>query len=123
MSYLEKAKELQAMIGQGKSLDALEKFYHDDVVVIDGTSPARNGKAEQRAAVEGWFKMVKEMHGGGVGAITSDEENGITTAESWVEITMQDGNRMKMEEVAVQKWQGDKIIHERFYHSIPAQEG
>lgn len=123
MSYLQKAQELQAMIGQGQSMDALDKFYHDKVVVIDGNSAPRNGKAEQRAALEQWMNMVKEVHGGGVGAITSDEDNGITTAESWMEVTFQDGNRIKMEEVAVQKWEGDKIIHERFYYTMPGQEG
>ena len=119
MSYLQKAQELQAMIGQGKSMEALDQFYHDEVVVIDGTEEPRNGKEAQRTAVQQWMEMVKEIHGGGVGAITADEENGITTAESWIEISMKDGNRVKMEEVAVQKWQGDKIIHERFYYSLP----
>ena len=36
MSYLEKSQALQAMIGQGKSLEALDQFYHDNVVVVDG---------------------------------------------------------------------------------------
>ena len=123
MSYLQKAQELQAMIGQGQSMEALDKFYHDNVVVIDGGMAARNGKEEQRAAIAEWFKMVKEVHAGGVGAITSDEDNGVTTAETWMEVTFQDGNRTKMEEVAVQKWEGDKIIHERFYYTMPNQEG
>ena len=119
MSYLQKAQELQAMIGQGKAMEALDKFYHDDVVVVDGNRPPRNGKAEQKAAVQSWYEMIQETHGGGVGALLADEENGITTAESWVEVTMKDGNQMKMEEVAVQKWKGDKIIHERFYYTLP----
>lgn len=120
MSYLEKSQALQAMIGQGQSLEALEQFYHDDVVVIDGGSAPRNGKDAQREAIKGWMGMVKEVHGGGVSSITADEENGITMVESWIETTFQDGNRVKMEEVAVQKWQGDKIIHERFYHNMPS---
>lgn len=124
MSYQSKAQELYAMIGQGKSLEALDAYYHEHVVVQDGNSPVRNGKEAQRKAVQEWYGMVKEMHGGGVGAITSDETNGITTVESWTEVTMQDGTRTKMEEVAVQKWEGDKIIHERFYYNPNfSQEG
>ena len=38
--------------------------------------------------------------------------------ESWMDVTMKDGKRNKMEEVAVQKWKGDQIIHERFYYNV-----
>lgn len=116
MSYLEKAQELYSMIGQGQSQAALDKFYHDNVVVLDGPMEPRNGKEAQRGAVEYWEKSVKEVHGGGVNAIAANEENGITTVESWMDITFQDGSRRKMEEVAIQQWEGDKIIRERFYY-------
>jgi len=119
MSYLAKIQEMYGMIGQGKSMEALEKFYHDDVVVIDGTSAPRDGKAEQRKALEDWSNMIQEMHGGGVGSITANEETGVTSVESWVDVTFKDGNRVKMEEVGVQKWEGDHIVHERFYYSMP----
>lgn len=119
MSYLQQIKDMYAMIEAGQTMEALDKYYHDDVVVIDGTSDPRNGKEEQRKAVEQWVAMVKEFHGSGFNAITANEETGETSVESWTEITFQDGTRVKMEEVGVQKWQGDKIIHERFYYSMP----
>ena len=119
MSYLQKITEMYAMIGQGKSMEALEQFYADNVVVIDGPSPARNSKDEQRQAVQQWFGRVKEFHGSGTGSITANEEAGTTTVESWTDITFQDGTRVKMEEVGVQKWEGDKIVHERFYYTVP----
>ena len=121
MSVLEKAKELYQMIGQGQTLDAFEKFYHEDVVVMEPSGEPRNGKAAQRESINQWFQMVKEFHGGGVGAITADEENGITCVESWTDVTFPDGNRMKMEEVAVQHWKDGQIIKERFYHNIPME--
>ena len=121
MTYLEKSQQLHDMVDQGQMMEALDKFYHDDVVVIDGLEAPRNGKAVQKKSLEGWMAGIQEVHGGGVTGITSDEAKGITMAESWMELTMKDGNRMKMEEVAVQKWKGDKIIHERFYYNMPGQ--
>lgn len=118
MTFKERATALYEMIGQGKSLEALDQFYADHVVVQDNTAPLREGKEAQRAAIQQWFGMVKEYHSSGVSSITSDEDNGITTVESWTEITFQDGNRIKMEEVGVQKWEGDKIVHERFYYQM-----
>ncbi|MDH3243691.1 MAG: nuclear transport factor 2 family protein [Saprospiraceae bacterium] len=119
MTYLQKAMDLQRMIGEGKLMDAFEKYYDDNVVVVEATGDTRTGKDVQRKAIQDWMGMIKEAHGGGVGAITSNEAAGVTCAESWVDITFQDGNRVKMEEVAVQKWEGDKIVHERFYYNMP----
>jgi hypothetical protein len=65
------------------------------------------------------MSSIKEVHGGGVTAITSNQEEGITMSESWMEVTFHDGNRMKLEEVAVQKWKKGQIIHERFYYNLP----
>lgn len=109
------------MVGQGQMMEAFEKFYHDDVVVVDGNMEPRKGKAAQREALGQWASSIKEMHGGGVNRMTADEENGITMAETWVEATFQDGSRHKMEEVGVQQWEGDQIIHERFYYTMPPQ--
>ena len=121
MSYLQKIQDMYQMIDGGQIFEALEQYYHEDVVVIDGNEPPREGKAVQRKALQDWLGMVKEMHGGGTTAITANEETGVTMVESWTEITTQDGNRFKMEEVGVQQWKGDKIIHERFFYTMPGQ--
>jgi hypothetical protein len=63
--------------------------------------------------------MIKEVHGSGVTAVTSDEKAAVTMVESWMDVTYKDGNRAKMEEVAVQRWKGDQIINERFYYNMP----
>ena len=121
MSNLENAQRLQQWIGEGKSLEALDEFYADNVQVYEmPTGEHRNGKEAQRKAIQEWFGMVKEMHGGGCNSVTADEANNVTCAESWMDITTQDGNRMKMQEVAVQKWQDGKIVEEKFYYHMPA---
>ncbi|MGB0428892.1 MAG: SnoaL-like domain-containing protein [Bacteroidia bacterium] len=51
-----------------------------------------------------------------VKAITSDEEAGVVMHETSMDVTFQDGNRVKMEQVGVQKWKNGQIVHERFYY-------
>ena len=122
MSILKNAQELAAMSGQGQTMEAFEKFYHDDCVIKEiPTGEVREGKEAQRQAIQQWFGMVKEFHGGGVGAITADEENQVSCTESWFDCTFQDGNRAKMSEVAVQKWKDGQIIEEKFYYHMPGQ--
>lgn len=119
MNYLEKITDMYQMIGENKSFEALDKYYHDDVVVVEANGEERKGKEAQHKAMQEWYASIEAFHAGGAGAITSNEETGTTSVESWFDITFKGNHRMKMEEVGIQKWQDGKIIHERFYYNIP----
>ena len=117
MSVLALEQELQSMTGQGQMMEAFEKFYADNVVMHEATGEVREGKDANRKFEEQWMQMVKEVHDGGIGAMTANEDTGHTCTESWIDVTFQDGNRMKMEEVSVKKWENGQIVHERFYYN------
>lgn len=117
MSYLSKVTELYDMINSGQMMDAFEKNYSQDIVMIEATGEPRKGKDINREYELKFLGSVKEFHGGGVTSITSNEETGHTAVESWMEVTFQDGNRIKMEQIARQKWDGDQIVEERFYYN------
>jgi ketosteroid isomerase-like protein len=118
MSYYDKAKDIYEMSAQGKMMEAFEKYYHNDIVMVEATGESRKGKDTNRKFEQEFMGMIKEFHGGGVTAITSNEKEATTMVESWMDVTLTDGKRNKMEEVAVQKWKGDQIIHERFYYNV-----
>lgn len=105
------------MIGRGKMLEAFEKFYDDEVVMIEATGEVRKGKNANREFEKEFLAGIKETHGGGATSIAADDENGITMVETWMDATFQNGNRVKMEEIARQKWKDGKIIEERFYYN------
>ena len=117
MAYKDLATDLYNMAHSGQAMEAFEKFYHEDTVMVEATGDIREGKDSNREFEKNYVSGIKEFHGAGVNAITSDEENGITMVEAWTDVTFQDGNRMKMEEVARQKWSGEQIIEERFYYN------
>lgn len=119
MSYLNSVTEMYKMIGEGKMMDAFEKYYAENIVMVEATGDIRKGKDKNREFELQFLSSVKEVHGGGVYNITSNEETGVTMVETWMDTTFKDGNRMKMEEVAVQKWEGNLIVHERFYYNLP----
>lgn len=119
MTYKEKAEDLYAMLGQGQAMEAFEKHYHPEVVAVEADGTERKGKETNRKALQDWFTMVKEHHGGGFHSITADEDAAVTMVEAWTDVTFQDGNRMKMEEVCVQRWKDGQIVHERYYYNIP----
>ncbi len=117
MSYLAKATELQDMILSGQLMEAFEKFYHEDVVMVEGNGDSTAGKDANREREKQFLASVAEFHGAGVDAISSNEEKKVTMAEVWMDITFQGGNRVRMEQVTVQHWDGDQIVKERFYYN------
>lgn len=120
MTNQERVSDLYQQMNQGNTMEAFDKYYHEDVRVIEmPRNEIREGKEAQREAIGQWQNMVEAFHGGGVEGITSDEKNGITMVESWMDISMQGGHRTKMQEVAVQRWKDGKIIEERFYYHDP----
>ncbi|MGB0523602.1 MAG: SnoaL-like domain-containing protein [Flammeovirgaceae bacterium] len=122
MSYLEKATDIYNMVNSGQLMEAFEKYYHEDVVMVEASGEKREGKDVNRKAEQDFLASVKEFHNAGVTAVTSNEAEAVTTVEAWMEVTFQNApGPIKLEQVAVQKWQGDQIIHERFYYNV--QEG
>lgn len=116
MSLKKHVETLYEQIMQGQILPAFETYYHEDVVMQENLEAPRVGKTENRAYEEKFVNSVEAVHGGGVDHIVVDEALQVAMIESWMDVTFKDGNRVKIAQVAVQKWQGDQIVHERFYH-------
>lgn len=118
MSYYDKAKDLYDMLGQGQANEALEKHYAENVQIQEmPTGEQRSGKDAQRNALKGWFDQIKEHHGGGYNKITSNEAERTTMVENWTDVTLQNGHRMKMEQISVQQWNEDgQIEREQFFY-------
>lgn len=118
MSYLEKITDIYDLLGQGKAMDAFEKYYSEDVIMIEGNGQAHNGKDANRVREQEFFGSIQEFHGAGIDGITVNEEAGITMVENWMEVTFKGGIKVKMEQIARQKWDGEHIKEERFYYNV-----
>lgn len=115
MSYLSKTKEIYSMMQQGQLLEAFDQYYAGHVVMIEPTG-SREGKEACRAHEVQFLENVQEFHSLELKSIAADEANGIVFSESTMDVTFKDGNRLQMEQVSVQQWEGDHIVHERFYY-------
>ena len=116
MTYKEKAHDIYNQILQGNLLNAFDQYYDDNVVMTEPLG-TREGKAACRAHEEQFLSSVQEFHGMEVKKLASDEDSGQVFLEVTMDVTFKDGNRVNMEQVAVQQWEGDKIVHERFYYN------
>ena len=118
MTYLEKAKDIYNLIGQGKLMDAFEKYYAEDVVMQELGDAPRVGKTFNRQFEQNFLASIKEMHGGGLISIASNEDDKKVFIENWMDMTYQNGVRVNLRQVCVQTWEGDFIVREEYYHNL-----
>ncbi len=110
-------KHVQAVIEgilAGKILETFDTYYDDNVVMSENRKDERVGKAANRENELKFLDSVQEFHGAQVGRKIV---NGDHAAVEWTfDLTFKGGNRVKMQQVAVQNWKDGKIIREDFYH-------
>jgi ketosteroid isomerase-like protein len=106
--------KLNEMVLTGKAMQAFEELYADDVVMQENSEEPRVGKAANRKAEEDFFASVAEWHDG---KVLATAVNGDTSFSEWfMDITLKNGYRAKMAQVAVRKWKDGKVAHERFFY-------
>ena len=109
--------QVQAVIDgilTGKILETFDAYYADDVVMSENLKDERVGKAANREYELKFLDNVQEFHGAKVGRVIVEGDH---AAVEWTfDLTFKGGNRVAMQQVAVQSWKDGKIIREDFYH-------
>lgn len=107
-----------AEVESGRHVEAIELFYTEAASMQENGAPPRVGRAllmehERRA-----LARSKSVDSRKVGPAMID---GDQVAIRWIfDFTFPDGTVRSMDEIAWQRWEGDKIAEERFYYD-PAQ--
>lgn len=124
MSELRKSLEdFVSLVLAQKTVDAMEKYYAEDVVIFENREMARAGL---KACVE--YEKANLLKQSRPPRITSrgkgvDESLGKTFTQWEIRFVSEQGRLMLLEEVAVQKWSGNKIVEERFFYEGYVDEG
>ena len=109
--------QVQAVIDgilTGKILETFDAYYADNVVMSENLKDERVGKAANREYELKFLDNVQEFHGAKVGRVIVEGDH---AAVEWTfDVTFKGGNRVAMQQVAVQTWKDGKIIREDFYH-------
>jgi ketosteroid isomerase-like protein len=123
MSLREQLTQFIQLVESGQSVLAIERFYADDAVVFENHELARAGRlacaAYEREAV------AKQAEPPRTRAVSSacDDTAGRAFVEWLIRWKTPEGTWMRLEEVAAQRWSGDRIVEERFYYEGVIDEG
>ena len=115
MTYKEKAADIYKMLGEGKLLEAFDHYYAENIVMTEPRG-TREGKQVCRDYEVQFLNNVAEFHGLDVKSVASNEAAKTTFVQSTMDVTFKGGPRVQMNQVAVQQWEGDQIVHEEFYY-------
>lgn len=112
---LEKIHDLNALVLQGKALEAFDKYYHPEVVMQENEQAPTVGKSNNRAREEAFFAAITEFRDAKPLKVSVGDH--VTMVEWYYDYTHRDWGKRTYTQVSVQRWQDDLIIEEKFYYS------
>lgn len=99
---------------EGRSEAALLAFYADDVVIQENNQPPRVGRAASIARNRDAVQWTRAVHEISVPRVLID--GNLVVIEWHAEWTLSSGQRIRIEELALQSWEGNRIVFERFFY-------
>jgi hypothetical protein len=106
--------QLNEMVRAGRFLDAIERFYADDVDMQENGDAPTRGKAANLERERSFFgSVVDKVHE--VRQLSQAVGDGVTTGE-WIFDWTIGGVRAQLRQVAVRRWRGGQVVAERYYY-------
>ena len=108
-------QDLNGLVLQGKSLEAFEKYYHDQVVMQENENPPTIGKEANRQRELAFYGSVTEFRGAQPLKVTVGDN--YSMVEWHYDFTHKEWGVKNYTQISVQEWQDGKIKKEKFYYS------
>lgn len=107
--------ELLDYVRNGRIMDAMKEFYADNVVMTEPAYGETVGLEANLDREQKFVDSVKAFKSFETPAVTIGE--GVSIYENSMSWTTVDDQDIAIEQVAVQRWENGKIVHERFYYA------
>ena len=109
-------KHIFALLKEAKFIEAMNLYLDDDVVLQEGNSEPKHGKAvcvnfEQDFIDNQLAEFIR--YDVGNYAINGDH----SYYDAVMELKLKDGSTMLSEQIIATEWKDGKIVRERYYHS------
>jgi len=120
MPTLEVLERFIARVESNDHAEAIEEFYAPDATMQENEQPPRGGR-DALAANE--RKVLARMSSVKSTCVRPVFVHGDHVVIRWVfEFEAKDGTRMRLDELAYQRWDEDRIVEEKFFYD-PKQLG
>lgn len=107
-----------ARVEQNFHAEAIEEFYTEDGAIRENQAPPRVGRSSLVAGERAVLARAKSVQSECIRPVLAD---GSIVVIRWVfRFEWLDGSTTRMEELAYQRWEGERIAEEQFFYD-PAQ--
>jgi hypothetical protein len=114
MPSKDRVEALIARVEAGKFVEALETFYASDASMQENHEAPRPGLPALVENERRFLSVTKEMRGRATRPFFIAGDHAVI---NWVfEFVDPAGRARRLDELAYQRWSGDKIVEERFYY-------
>jgi ketosteroid isomerase-like protein len=114
MPTAERIEELLARVERGEFVEAIEEFYAEDATMQENQQTPRVGRAQLVANERRVLAAFEKTRARCVRPVFA---SGDQVVIRWLfEFGTADGKTVRLEELAHQRWSGDRIAEERFYY-------
>ncbi len=104
---------LNALIQQGKILDALNTYFAEDASFQEGTSKPRVGRKANEEFLKGFLGSLKAFNGA---KLHAQAVNGNLSFSEWTFDMVGPEGPIVWNEVFRREWRDGKVISERYYN-------
>ena len=107
-------EKLNALIKEGKIMEAFEKYYNIDVTIhIDGNPPI-TGKEQKREMI--FLQEIEKLNSAEIKSVTlGGKDDNVSMTEWAINIKNKKGENKTIYRVNVQHWKEYKIVNEKLY--------
>jgi ketosteroid isomerase-like protein len=110
----EQITDLNALVLQGRAMEAFEKYYDDDVVMQENENLPTKGKAANRIREVEFFNSIVDFR---TAEVLEVAEGADVTMVVWhYDYTHKEWGVKNYTQVSVQHWRNNKIIKEQFFY-------
>jgi ketosteroid isomerase-like protein len=118
MPTVERIEQFIARVEANAHAEAIAEFYTENASMRENQQAPRVGRA---ALIAGEQKFLSKMARVTSRCVRPVLVSGDTVVVRWIfNFVLVDGSRIDMEELAYQRWEGDRIAEEQFFYD-PAQ--
>jgi ketosteroid isomerase-like protein len=113
MSIKPQVLDLISLVENGQMLEAMTRYYAENVAMQENVSAPTVGFAENYAREAAFYGSLEALQFTLVSVVVEDDRAAI----NWVfDYTTADGKQYRMDEIAIQTWRDGKIVHERYIY-------
>lgn len=113
MQVINLTTEMDAMVSKGQIVEAVQKFFNDEVQTRDHDGTATTDKAQVVAKLTGFVGAIQQVNG--ITLHHSAVGENVSMSEFTFDFDMQDGSKILWHEIIRREWKDGKVISEFYF--------